>query len=175
MDAAQFEQRYGLSRSRGIHQLIDDKGSGKVTEAQFEQFVREIGEATNMDLIGFEEKYHLPECIARGVFQELNTKHDGRVTHEEFVAFTRKVRDADNSAIAKIFVAITKRDQEPDLSRSEIETILNGKMNTDVAERLLDVIFHGARDKIPTEEFVQLLDAVYKKAAPEHRALGLVQ
>ena len=68
------------------------------------------------------------------------------------------MRDADNSTIAKIFVAITKRDQEPDLSRSEIETILNGKMNTDVAERLLDVIFHGARDKIPTEEFLQLLE-----------------
>ena len=74
MDVAEFEQRYGLSRSRGIYQLIDDKGSGKVTEAQFEHFAREIGEATNMDLTVFAEKYHLPECIARGVFQQ--TEYD---------------------------------------------------------------------------------------------------
>ena len=166
LELPEFEKKYGLTDAKDIYELIGARAKGDSTEDKFEEFAKEVSNAVHMDLIAFEEKYDLPECIAKGVFDLIDADHSGHVTHAEYVMFVRKLEDADAGTIADIFIAITKRDHDGDISRAEIKAMLSVKddktLNSDVVNKLITVIFpHKPEDPTPdsmtVKEFKEMI------------------
>ena len=154
----EFERKYGLTDAKGIYDLVGARAKGADIEEKFEEFATEVSNAVHMDLIAFEEKYKLPECIAEGVFKQIDTNHSETVTHTEYVEFVRKVKAADAAEIADTFLAITDRDGDKNVSKAEILALLSSsenndkQLNSDVVKKLITVIFKPDKPEDPSPD-----------------------